>query len=288
VWYRLWHVDWRVRAVLVAVLASVIVTGFFYYFHIGLDPATHFGAVFASWVGGVALFVVAGAVVAIVSLTRPEEEPYDARARILFRRKTGSHIDYIINRIGTILEQYAETQVLSVRIEKYHDTSKTFYLTIANETIIRGYIDDIDSTYVSQIEYNNITLPPPGEAENFISFVRVKGQPVGGRETFSDHIHRDITTVVTPKESCKAEFTMSFWTRANDETNSQESVRYTQLFRLEVENLLDRPVKFEIHNPQRGRWDQVIINPLEAPKPVHTMADLRPGIKAVEYRLLEP
>jgi hypothetical protein len=44
-----------------------------YLFGIGMNPGSHFGAVFASWVGGVALFVIAGGVVAIASVVRPEE-----------------------------------------------------------------------------------------------------------------------------------------------------------------------------------------------------------------------
>src|SRR5437588_7652008 len=103
-WTLIRRLDWRVWAVIAASTASIIATGFVYWMRWGLDPSTHFGAVFASWVGGVALFVIAGAVVALVSLARPEMESFDARARILFRRQTGKHIDYLIQRMQTVLE----------------------------------------------------------------------------------------------------------------------------------------------------------------------------------------
>jgi hypothetical protein len=76
--------------VLGALAVTLVATATIYILGIGLDPATHFGAVFAGWVSGVALFVVLGVVVAVVSLEPPEKESFDSRARILFRRQTGN------------------------------------------------------------------------------------------------------------------------------------------------------------------------------------------------------
>ncbi|HWA91646.1 MAG TPA: hypothetical protein VG889_16525 [Rhizomicrobium sp.] len=45
-----------------------------------VDPIKFLGAAFAAWVGGIALFTVVGAAAAIVSLARPEQELFDARA----------------------------------------------------------------------------------------------------------------------------------------------------------------------------------------------------------------
>jgi hypothetical protein len=217
---RLGRADWRIWAVLAAVLVVILVTAIIYLFKIGLDPATHFGAVFAGWVGGVALFVVAGAVVAIVSLARPEEESFDSRARILFRRQTGKHIDYIINRIGAVLEQYAEYQAIKITVESYHRETKRYRITLNNETVVRGYIDDIPSHYKSEIEYKEVTLPPPGEAPNALVFVRVQGNPLGRREEFTNEISRDVTTILDPDESSKVEFQIGYWVAAEVEPNS--------------------------------------------------------------------
>jgi hypothetical protein len=84
------RVDWRAWVVLGALAVTLVATATIYILGIGLDPATHFGAVFAGWVSGVALFVVLGVVVAVVSLEPPEKESFDSRARILFRRQTGN------------------------------------------------------------------------------------------------------------------------------------------------------------------------------------------------------
>jgi hypothetical protein len=288
-WDRLRHVNWRVWAVLAAVVVCLIVTAIPYYYHLGLDPTTHFGAVFAGWVGGVALFVIAGAVVAIVSLARPEEDSFDARARILFRHQTGKHIDYIIHRISSILEQYTESHIHIVRIQKYHEPSRTFYVIINNETNVRSYIEDVQSHYEIVLDYKEVTLPPEtGEIPNILTFIRVEGKPLVGRHVFSDSIsHRELSTV-KPNASSKAECELSFWIRANDEENSVMCVRYTQFLTVYFENVTDRPITIEFQNLERNRWDKVIIEPVESPKPILTVTDLMPDVNAFVYRILAP
>jgi hypothetical protein len=275
--------------VLAAVVVCLIVTAIPYYYDFGLDPTTHFGAVFAGWVGGVALFVIAGAVVAIVSLARPEEDSFDARARILFRRQTGRHIDYIIQRISSILEQYTESHIHIIRVQKYHEPSKTFYMTINNETNVRSYIDDVQSQYEARLFYQAVTLPPEGEeTPNILTFIRVQGKPILGRRVFSDSISHRAMATVEPNASSKAESEVSFWVRANDENNSVECVRYTQLLTVSFENVTDRSITIEVKNLQGKRWDKIIIEPAEAPKLVFTATDLIPGVNAFEYRILVP
>jgi hypothetical protein len=119
--------DWRVWAIFAALFVVVAATGAMYALGLGLSPDTNFGAVFASWVGGVALFAVAGTIVAIVSLVRPEHESFDARARILFRRQSGRHIDYAISRIKEVLEHYAEATERRIVINEYDEKSKKLH-----------------------------------------------------------------------------------------------------------------------------------------------------------------
>jgi hypothetical protein len=283
---RLRHTDWRIWSVLIAVLVSVAATVVVYLFKRGLDPATHFGAVFASWVGGVALFVVAGAVVAIVSLARPEEESFDARARILFRRQTGKHIDYIIGRIGRILEQYAESQIIKIRFEKYHADDRKFYIIITNETILRGYIDDIISHYESPMEYEEVSPPPANGAPNAVRFIRVQGVPIVGNVEFADRIKHVIETAVPANDSVKIEFEIGFWVRAEDEANSQTCVRYTQLFRLLTENTTGTTVRLRMKKFGDDRPIEVIVNPGDPPRPILELRDLPPDAQVVEFYLL--
>ena len=91
-WNRARQIDWRVWAIVGVVVVAVLGTIAVYLSGYGRDPLTHFGAVFAGWVGGLVLFIIAGSVVAIVSLVRPETESYGSRARILLKRQTGHKI----------------------------------------------------------------------------------------------------------------------------------------------------------------------------------------------------
>jgi len=111
-WRWVHGADRRIAAILALVVFLVAVTGVFYWFKLGQNPSTHFGAVFASWVADLGLFILLGIVVYIYQLPpEPHTEAFDARARNLFKRRTGRHIDYIVERIKE-LEHYA---VLCIR-----------------------------------------------------------------------------------------------------------------------------------------------------------------------------
>jgi hypothetical protein len=164
-WARFRAVDWRLRLVLATVILVLGATGAAYWFGVWQDPSTHWGAVFASWVGGVALFAVTGAVVAYVTLAQPEKEAFDARARILFRRQSGKHIDYIVKRIQDTLEHYSEQTDVHVVIRGYDEESKKFRIAVGHKVTLRSYVDDITSTYSSSIEYDDVAGPPPGGSQ---------------------------------------------------------------------------------------------------------------------------
>jgi len=94
---RIWTIVATVTCMIVVTVGVYILAYGFHieYFEKWKKPESHVGAVFASWVGGLVLFVIAGAFVAIVSLERPEKSPFEARARILcgFRRKSATDSD---------------------------------------------------------------------------------------------------------------------------------------------------------------------------------------------------
>src|SRR5262249_11207225 len=176
--------NWRVWGIVAAAVLCVLATAAVYYLGYGLDPVTHFGAVFAAWVGGLILFLVAGSVVAIVSLAAPENESFDARARILFRRQTGKHIDYIVSKIKEALEHYAEVTENTVLIKAFDAPTKRYLVATNNRAIVRSYLDDVETTYVSSLKMGNVTAPPPGGQPNRLIYVRVAGAPIGTSEEF--------------------------------------------------------------------------------------------------------
>jgi hypothetical protein len=207
--FRSWirRVDWRVWAVIIAMVVSIIATVAIYLSNIDIDPVHKFGAAFAAWSGGVALFVVVGLAVAIVSLAQPEQESFDARARILFRRATGKHIDYVISRIKDTLEHYAEKAEIKIRIMDYNIPEKKYLVSISDTVFVRSYLDDVETSYASKLEYTEITDPPAGST-NSLRHLRVDGKNIAGPQEFRGSVHAPFQTRIDQDAACKVEFSV--------------------------------------------------------------------------------
>src|SRR5687768_12878478 len=129
-WNWLARQDWKVWTIFVTLALSLMITLIGYYVLGPIKPETRLGSIFTSWVGGVALFVVVGVATALASVARPEQESFDARARILFHRQSGPHIDYIISRIKQLLEQYAEHVERKFTFHEYDQANAKFRISI--------------------------------------------------------------------------------------------------------------------------------------------------------------
>ena len=196
--------------------------------------------------GGLALFVITGIVVAIISLARPEQESFDSRARILFRRQTGKHIDYIVSRIKEVLEHYAEETENKITILEFNNAERKYRVSSSGNTIVRSYLDDVECTYDSEIHFASDTTPPNGGARNRLVYARVGGSPVGTSEEFTDRITRPLVCQIDRDGTCAVNTMTEFWVRANDEDNTHTPKRYTQVIRWQFENLLTSNQDIEI------------------------------------------
>jgi hypothetical protein len=289
---RLWpwacRLDWRVWGIIAAMVVSIVGTAIVYYLGYGRDPATHFGSVFAAWVGGLALFLVAGSVVAIVSLVRPENESFDARARILFRRQAGKHIDYIVSKIKEVLEHYSERTVNRVVITGFDPTERKYRVASVNSVFVRSYLDDVETTYISHLNLDNVTEPPAGGQRNRLVYSRVAGNPIGGSEDFSVSIARPISCRIDTDGVCEVNSMIEFWVRANDEPNTHKVRRYTQILCLQIENLLpsDQPVDVKLTLDGTNWVNERLLPGMS--RQVIEIKDVKPGIMAYDYRILAP
>lgn len=289
-WRRLWHwarqLDWRVWGIIAAMAVSVLATAVVYYLGYGLNPATHFGSVFSAWVGGLALFLVAGSVVAIVSLVRPENESFDARARILFRRQAGKHIDYIVSKIKEVLEHYAERTVNKITIREFDAGERKFRLSAVNSVLVRSYLDDVETTYISSLKFENVTAPPHGGESNRLVFVRVAGNPVGISEDFTSAVSRPISCRIDRDGVCEVNSMMEFWVQATDEANTHSPRRYTQVLCLLFENLTPDPVEVKLTVDGTNWVTERLSHGVS--KQVLEIKDVMPGTLAYNYHILAP
>ena len=282
------NVDWRLWAIFFALIVSIIGTLLVYALPIDRNPGQEFGAVFASWVGGLALFVVVGAAVAIASIVRPEHESFDARARILFRRATGKHVDYIVLRIKDILEHYAESTEIILRIMNYNDTEKKFLIGVSDRIRVRSYLDDVETSFESNIEYAECTHPPPG-CHNRLVFAKIDNINIGATEDFDDHVIRKIKSKIDRDSTCTIEFLTELWQLANDEPYEHEPVRYTQQLSLDIENFIatEPRIDVKILLQESGASKEVII-PYGTRKRICEPKELLPGRVAYAVRFLAP
>lgn len=288
--FRRWiyRIDWRIGAIFLATAISVIATLSVYAAGLGHDPATFFGAAFAAWIGGVAFFVVVGAAVAILSLARPEEGSFDARARILFRREDGPHIDYIIARLKDMFEHYAEKTENKITILDYSESEHKYRIALDSKTSVRSYIDDITSTYRSEIEFTEITPPPPGGTPNRLVYLRIDGKAEnldGG--SLSNSIKQPFTTKIERDGTSDICHRVEVWIASSAEAIDHTPIRYTQTLNLEVENHLARseavPVQFSV---DRGKsWQDFHLAPGEV-RPIPIKANIHPDSTVYEVKLL--
>jgi hypothetical protein len=282
------NLDWRISAILLAMAVAVLITALCFWFGIGQDPATLAGAIFAAWAGGVALFIVVGLVVGLVSLVRPEKESFDARARILFRRETGAHIDYIVRRIKDILEHYAESTEIYVIIKDYDSNDNKYRVQTSTKVIVRSYLDDIDTSYKSFVASEDVTSPPAGGLPNRLVFLKVAGTPIGGSEDFTSAIRRDVETTIEKDGSCLVEYMTEMWISADTEPSTHSPRRYTQAISLEIQNLCQNGSNVKVALTSGGLNRTTVELAYGESRTVLKAANIQPGVDAYDYRVLAP
>ena len=187
--------DWRLAAIFWASAVSIAAT--LLGFDLGWDTAAGFlHDVFAGWVASIAFFGFIGLLVAVVSLAQPEEESFESRARILFRGQDGKHIEYIVGRIRETLEHYAEEVSNTFTVVDYRPAERMFLVRVETTTLVRSYLNDVRTTYNSEISMEAEAPPPAGASPNRLLHLRV-GTLTWGSKPFQDNgIHQPIDTIM--------------------------------------------------------------------------------------------
>jgi hypothetical protein len=284
------ELDWRVTAILVPAYLAVIITFFIYAVHYWRDPSTFWGSVFASWVASVIFFALLGIVGTIISLARPETEAFETRARILFRRESGQHIDYIVSRIREIFEHYSESVKIKIRVTDYDVNEKKYRIAIDNTIVVRSYIDDIESKFSSEVKFSGITAPPPGKLDNRLTYLRIngEGQTLKGL-TAAGNIDEPFTKTISRGGHCEIDFSFETWVNEDSEPITYETIRYSQVVSAELENNLsgNRVLKIKTSLDRGKTWDADLLR-TGARTFICVRKDIPPDIEIYDIRLLPP
>jgi hypothetical protein len=284
-WFR--RMDWRVAAILLATAIAVAATLIVFALGLGRNPADFFGAILASWVGGVALFAVVGVVVAVVSLAQPEEESVESRARILFRGQKGRHVDYIVARIRQVFEQYAEDVSNMMTVSEYDASDRKFLVLSEGTTRVRGYIDDAPSTYKSEYSHTGVASPPPGGNLNRVVYLRVGQQNFGGSDIKGSAFSRPFDTTIAAGEDCIIADGIESWVIADDEENSYTPVRFCQRVRLTIRNHLRGgvPLRIKLSLDEGKSFDELTLRSGES-RLICEVRDVEPEKTVYDVRYL--
>lgn len=279
--------DWRVTAILFASLIAMVGTFVIYMNGWFQDPGTFWGAVFAGWIAGLFLFVFVGVVVAIVSLTKPTREPFDTRARILFRGEKGQHIDYIVSRIQSMLEHYSWNTFRKINVTEYDENEQKFLLVMETTTQARSYLEDVPSTYPCHIKVKPLTTAPPGKA-HCLRFIKIDEQPQSYGEVIVDEIERKFDTTISPGQQCIVKICVEMWVKSEEEPNRSRPTRYTENYALQIENrLLTKAIAVRIaerENADAHEWKEFTLAPGASANVLRRNA-IQPNVLAYDFRI---
>ncbi len=243
---RLARIDHRVAAILIATFLSVAAT--LVGFAIGLQgfKDLFIKDVFAGWVGSVAFFGVVGAVTAVASLASPAEEPYDSRARILVRGKSGEHVDHFIGNLKESLAHYAETVDRVLTIHEYE--ANMYRVQVCVTTRVCSFVDDVETIHTSKVSYKPDAPPPQGKFHRLtrLSGVLDEAKFTAHQQNTATLIERPFTANLRREKPCQVAFELDIWSLESTEVLSYRPLRFTNQVTMDIQNRLDRPLHLRL------------------------------------------
>ncbi|NTI49010.1 hypothetical protein G6L94_11855 [Agrobacterium rhizogenes] len=288
--YRILWGDWRIRSVFISfVIASAVTLGFYHFVSDATNASTFIGAAFASWVSGLLLFIFVGLMVTIVSLSRPEHELFEARARNLLRRQTGNHIDYMVGRLHEVLEAYTASSLKKITILDYDEQEQKFHTSHLTENVLKGYLDDKAVDHPTKIKYTAYCTAPAGKQRPSLSFLEVNGDKVGDAVEFDEQIERPFRIQIpldgAYKGKCVARHRYTYWMQAQAERNVGSSIRYTRELVVEVENQLPTTEIAVLIMTNEVEAQRIVVQP-GATQRIISLSEITPKDELYDFRIV--
>jgi hypothetical protein len=252
-----WRLDNRIGDMLLATMLAIWLT------LLGLLLGAHQAGgvienVFDGWTASVIFWAFVGLIVAVVSLARPEDEGYEARARILFRGEQGPHIDHIVAALCGTIGHYAEKITRDITVREYLPDPGGglgwFLLEIESTTTLRAYVEDHETIFTSQAVISNTKAAPPGARTARV--VRAECSHVDGNKTPAtitpgrDGYTIEYTTRFNRPGTCSFTIHRECWEREEAE-NAYEIGRFTRKVTARIRNLCPNkdPIWIECRTP---------------------------------------
>ena len=244
--------DWRIRWVVISIVASCFATVLIYIWsETATNPSTFWGAVFASWTGGLVLAVVVTLVATFAQFARPDREVFEERARNLLRKEAGAHVDFIIPRIQKLLQPYCQTVVRTMVVAEFDEPSRRFRINQHTHNELKSYLNDMPVEFESALVYQNGTPAPDGKASCSLSYLKVDGRSIGEPQDFVDGIRRPFEMTIIPHHNCHIDHRMVLWVQEGTEQNRHYPTRFTRFQEVFVDNQLHSlPILVKLTMPE--------------------------------------
>lgn len=277
--------DWRAwsigTATMIAILITVVAP---VYWPNLLDIATFQGGFFASWAAGVALFALVGLVVAVASLSQPDRESFDARARNFLRRQSGGHIDYMVDKLRVTVEPYVVHSRKRLIVEEWRPVEGKFRVRHETTSVVRGFLDDHAIKFPAKLNYISYCDPPPGGKKACVSFIRVNDEDKHGFAEFDREFMFDFQCEAAKNSSCKVEHVMTYWVEAEKEVNRHKTIRYTRELEVEVKNG-DSQHSIVVSIREGAQKQEILLKPAEEKRIIH-LFERQPDQYVYDFRIL--
>lgn len=233
-----------------------------------IDTGSIYGAIFASWVANLAFFLFLGIVIFFVQISKPENLPFEARARIFFSNQTGPHIDHAIEEMKKSVRFFAEKASLRFVVRERDAGSGLYQVDEIFVTDVKCYLRDVSLDYPVEIHYRGLTPPPAGRAPAKVSSAAPDN---GGSPPFqpaqadqNGDLHVTYPLKLRPTDATEVAYTLTWWWRPQDEPNSTRLNRYTLEVLVEIHNDTQDEIRIrtEFVNPKLG---QKSVEPVRIP-----------------------
>lgn len=289
---RLLLLDFRVAAVLIGVLVSILLS--FPFYDLALREAIEaskgtLGALpgfwqsfYVNWIASLLFFAVVGLVAGLTALYRPEADVFAARVQILLGGKKGPAVEYIAKKLGEIGYVARLTQ-RQITIEEYSDPMKAFKLRLRHSTWLKNLYHDVPTGAEGKISFNFDPLVPEPPVYGSLESFRINGggQPdvpailpkEGFNRPWNLNIPGDEEGVVTYEHWC--------WYGTGTDHGFTLG-RFTELLDVKIRSRCVRPLKL---NLTAGTLTKEIVLHYDEEYPLAELRDLYPNTTAYSFTL---
>jgi len=256
---RLLLLDFRVVAVFIGLLVSILMTFPFYDLSLnevkvaeaataaGLQPPGLPGfwlSFYSNWVSSVLFFAIVGLVAGLTALYRPEADVFAARVQILLGGKSGPAVDYIGKKLGEIGYVARLTQ-RKVIVEEYSEKLNAFKLRILHSTSIKNLYHDVKTDAAGKIAFRKLDqmVVEPDEFGWLVSF-RINGisQPEVPTPLLKEGFVRSWSLSIPGDEEGLISYEHWLWYPVTEE-HTFTLGRFTERLELEIHSRVAHPDK---------------------------------------------